>query len=133
MLVSQLMQTEVESIAPDALVNDAALAMADAHITGLPVTDRSGRLVGVISTTDIAAAEGEAENSKARVALFECVSVRALMSSRPITTRPDATISEAAQQLLRAGVHRLFVVDGERLDGVISTTDILRAVANGQV
>jgi CBS domain-containing protein len=131
MRVAELMQAEVQSVAPDAPVNDAALTMADAHVSGLPVVDRAGRLIGVISTTDIIAAEEEAPES--RVALFESSSVRDLMTSRPITIGSDATIKEAAQQLLYSDVHRLFVVDGERLVGVISTTDIVRAVANGQI
>jgi CBS domain-containing protein len=50
-----------------------------------------------------------------------------------VTIAPDASVKEAAQALLYADVHRLFVVDEDRLVGVISTTDIVRAVANGRI
>jgi CBS domain-containing protein len=133
MRVAELMQTEVQSVVPDAPVNDAAVIIADAHVSGLPVVDRTGKLVGVISTTDILASEEEAEALETQVAVFNETSVRELMTPKPVTIGPDATIKEAAQLLLYADVHRLFVVDGDRLVGVISTTDIVRAVANGQL
>ena len=133
MRVAELMQTEVQSVMPDARVHDAVVTIADAHVSGLPVVDRSGNLVGVISTTDVLASEEEAEDPETRVAVFDETSVRELMTPRPVTIGPDATIKEAAQLLLSADVHRLFVVDGDRLVGVISTTDIVRAVANGQL
>jgi CBS domain-containing protein len=133
MHVAELMQTEVQSVAPDAPVNDAALTIADAHVSGLPVVDRAGRLVGVISTTDILASEEEVEDPASRAALYDGTPVRDLMTPRPVTIGPAATVKEASQMLLYADVHRLFVVDGDRLVGVISTTDIVRAVANGQL
>ena len=133
MKVAELMQTEVQTITPDAPLDDAARTMADAHVSGLPVVDRRGHLVGVISTTDILASEEEAEDPATRVALYENTPVQDLMTPKPVTIGPDATIREAAQQLLYADVHRLFVVDGDRLVGVISTTDLVRALANGQI
>ena len=133
MHVAELMQTGVQSVAPDAPVNDAALTIADAHVSGLPVVDRAGRLVGVISTTDLLASEEEAESPETRAALYDNTPVRDLMTPRPVTIGPSATVNEAAQILLNADVHRLFVVDGDRLVGVLSTTDIVRAVANGQL
>lgn len=90
-------------------------------------------MVGVISSTDILASEEEAEDQRARETLFEETFVRDLMTPRPLTISPDAEVKEAAQQMLYADVHRLFVTEGERLLGVISTTDIMRAVATGRL
>lgn len=133
MLVSELMQTDLQVIAPDAAVNEAAVTLAEAHVSGLPVVDRRGHLVGVISSTDILASEEEVEGEAGRVALFQETLVRDLMTPRPVTVSPDATVKEAAQLLLCADVHRVFVMNGDRLVGVLSTTDIVRAVANGQL
>ena len=133
MKVSELMQTDVQTVRPDVVVNDAVVSLAESHITGLPVVDGGGRLVGVISTTDILAAEEELEDQKARAALFEGTLVQDLMTPRPRTIAPDATLKEAAQTMLHADVHRLFVVEHERVIGVLSTTDIVRAVATGQL
>jgi CBS domain-containing protein len=131
MKVAELMQTDVQTVAPDAALNDAAVTLADAHVSGLPVVERDGRLVGVISTTDILASE-EMEDEAARAALFESARVRDLMTPRPVTIGPEASVKEAAQLLLSADVHRLFVVEDDRIVGVISTTDIVWAVANGR-
>lgn len=133
MRVAELMQTEVQTVSSDAVLNDAVVSLADSHVSALPVLDETGRMVGVISTTDIVASEEEAEDRKAREALFERTPVRDLMTPSPLTISPAADIKEAAQQMLDADVHRLFVTEGERLIGVISTTDIMRAVASGQL
>jgi CBS domain-containing protein len=133
MRVAELMESEVQTVPTDAVVNDAVVTLAESRITGLPVVDGGGRLVGVISTTDILASEEEAEDQTVREALFERTLVRDLMTPRPLTISPDADIKEAAQQMLYADVHRLFVTESERLLGVISTTDIMRAVATGRL
>jgi CBS domain-containing protein len=81
----------------------------------------------------VLASEEETEDQTARDTLFEKTLVRDLMTPRPLTIGPDAEVKEAAQQMLYADVHRLFVTEGERLLGVISTTDIMRAVATGRL
>lgn len=133
MRVAELMQTEVQTVPFDGVVNDAVVTLADSHISALPVVDRAGRMVGVISSTDILASEEEAEDQTARETLFEGTLVRDVMTPRPLTIAPDADVKEAAQQMLYADVHRLFVTDGDRLIGVISTSDIMRAFAAGQL
>ena len=133
MRVAELMQTEVQTVLPDAVLNEVAVTLADYRISGLPVVDGSGRLIGVISTTDIVTAEEETDDRASRDALFERTLVQDLMTPRPLTISPEAEVREAARQMLQSDVHRLFVTDGERLVGVISTTDIMRAVAAGRL
>lgn len=133
MRVSELMQTEVQTVPSDAVVNDAVVVLAESRVSALPVVDGTGHMVGVISSTDVLASEEEAEDEKARDTLFEKTLVRDLMTPRPLTIAPDAEVKEAAQQMLYADVHRLFVTQGDRLIGVISTTDIMRAVATGRL
>lgn len=133
MRVSELMQKAVKTVNLDAAVNDAVVTLADSHISALPVVDGLGRMVGVISSTDILTSEAEAEDATVRQALLKESTVRDLMTPHPLTVPPDADVREAAQQMLYADVHRLFVVHGERVVGVISTTDIMRAVATGRM
>lgn len=133
MRVAELMQSDVQTVPPDAVVNDAVVTLADSRISALPVVDGTGRMVGVLSSTDILASEEEAEDQTARETLLEETFVRDLMTPHPLTISPDAEVKEAAQQMLLADVHRLFVTEGERLIGVISTTDIMRAVATGRL
>jgi CBS domain-containing protein len=133
MRVSELMQKDVKTVGPDAVVNDVVVSLADSHISALAVVDGMGRMVGVISSTDILTSEAEAQDAVEREALFEQMVVRDIMTRRPLTVSPEADLREAARQMLYADVHRLFVVDGDRVVGVISTTDIMRAVATGRL
>jgi len=57
--------------------------------------------------------------------------VRDIMTPRPYTIGPDEDVREAACQMLYGEVHRLFVAEGDKVIGIITTTDIVRAVATG--
>jgi CBS domain-containing protein len=133
MRVRDLMQREVKTVHPDDTVNDVVVTLTDSHISAVPVVDGTGHMVGVISSTDILTSEAEARDEVEREALFQQMIVRDIMTRRPLAVSPDVDVREAAQQMLYAEVHRLFVTEGDKLMGVISTTDIVRAVANGQV
>ena len=61
MKVANLMQTTLVTVASDSMVSEAVVSLADAHVTGLPVVDLTGRLVGVLSTSDILTALAELE------------------------------------------------------------------------
>jgi CBS domain-containing protein len=99
----------------------------------LPVVDGSGRVIGVVSTTDVLTAEAEVEGPGARRELLEDTEVLEIMTPHPLRVAPSEDVREAARQMLYADVHRLLVIEDERVIGVISTTDIVRAVANGKL
>jgi CIC family chloride channel protein len=127
------MQVAVKTVGSNAAVGDAIVTLADSHISAVPVVDAAGRMVGVVSSTDILTSEAEACDCTERESLFEDTSVSEIMTPRPLTVSPDAEVREAAQQMLYADIHRLFVVEDGRVVGVISTSDIMRAVATGQL
>jgi CBS domain-containing protein len=133
MRIRELMQKNVKTVGLNVAVNEAVVTLTDSHISALPVVDGTGRMVGVISSTDILTSEAEAADAAARESLFEETPVRDLMTARPLTIAPDADVREAAQEMLYADIHRLFVTEGDRVVGVISTTDIVRAVATGRL
>lgn len=135
MKVAELMQPNVRTISSDACVADVVVSLADGHISGLPVVDKGGRIIGVVSATDVLTAEAETEADSPAVGrqLIEETSVRDIMTPRPYIVAPDEDVREAARQMLYAEVHRLFVAEGDRLVGVLSTTDIVRAVATGKL
>jgi CBS domain-containing protein len=131
MRVSELMRPDVRTIPAQATVAEAIQAFADAHVSGLPVVGHNGGVLGVITTTDILEAEAEHDDPHARNQLFDNTTVDELMSTPPLTIGPKATVREAARQMLASGVHRLFVVDQDVLVGVLSQTDITRAIGSG--
>lgn len=133
MRVAELMQTNLQTVEPDASIADAIVLLADSHVTGVPVVDRRGRVLGVLTTTDVLNAAAETAGSEERERLFEQTTVQEIMTPRPLTISPDTEVKEAAQQMLYLEVHRLFVEDEGRLVGVISQSDIVRAVALARI
>jgi CBS domain-containing protein len=133
MRVADLMQTELESVAPDMTVAQAVIRLSDAHVHGVPVVDTGGQIVGVLTTTDVLNAAAETAGSEDRERLFDQTTVEEIMTPRPMTVDPDTDVKEAAQQMLYLEVHRLFVEHDGQLMGVISQSDIVRAVALARI
>ncbi|MDF2770764.1 MAG: hypothetical protein K0S86_257 [Geminicoccaceae bacterium] len=71
MRVADLMQKDVRTIAPEASLAELVQAMADSRVSGLPVVTPAGRVVGVVSATDVLQASAEPEDARARATLFE--------------------------------------------------------------
>ena len=93
-----------------------------------------GKVVGVLSTTDILCALSETTEPEPRERLFDETPVRELMTPRSRVIAPEADVLEAAREMLYLDVHRLFVEDsGGQLVGVISQTDIVAAVATAKI
>ncbi|OGU18507.1 MAG: hypothetical protein A3K13_01995 [Gemmatimonadetes bacterium RIFCSPLOWO2_12_FULL_68_9] len=133
MRVVELMQTNLQTVGSDASIADAIALLSDTHVTGVPVVDGRGRVLGVLTTTDVLNATAETAGAEERERLFEQTTVQEIMTPRPITISPDTDVKEAAQQMLYLEVHRLFVEDDGRLVGVISQSDIVRAVALARI
>jgi CBS domain-containing protein len=126
--VGELMSIEPVTIAIDDAVGVAEQVMTRRGITGLPVVDRVGRLKGVISQTDLVRAHASGQPLDS----WPGLAVRHLMTSPALTIRLDETLLSAARMMEQNHVHRLVVVapDGEHPIGVISTTDLVRALAD---
>lgn len=132
MKVADIMRTDVKTVDLDATIGDAIGTLADVHVSALPVTDARGQVVGVLSTTDILGAFSETAEPEIREQLFD-EPVRDLMTSRSRVIDPDADVLDAAREMLRLDVHRLFVERDGQLVGVISQTDIVAAVATAKI
>ncbi len=133
MKVAELMQTNLTIVRDDIMVAEAVTILADAKVHGVPVVDRSDRFVGVLSTSDVLEAAAEATNAKERERLFAGTVVRDIMTTHPQTVSPDDDVKQAALEMLYLDIHRLFVqYDGE-LVGVLSQSDVVRAVATAKI
>jgi CBS-domain-containing membrane protein len=132
MKVADIMRTDVKTVDLDATVGEAIATLSDVHVSALPVTDPRGQIVGVLSTTDILGALSETTEPEVREQLFE-EPVRDVMTPRSRVIGPEADVLDAAREMLRLDVHRLFVESHGRLMGVISQTDIVAAVAGAKI
>lgn len=133
MRVAELMQTNLQTVGPDTSIADAIVLLSDSHITGVPVVDARGRVLGVLTTSDVLNAAAETSGAEERERLFDQTTVREIMTPRPLTITPATEVKEAAQQMLYLEVHRLFVEDDGRLVGVVSQSDIVRGVALARI
>ena len=124
--VGELMSIEPVTVGIDEPVGTAETLMSERGVTGLPVVDATGRLMGVLSQTDIVRAHASGQP----LASWPGLAVRHLMTSPALTIRIDESLLAAARMLEKHHVHRLVVVapDGEHPVGVISTTDLVRAL-----
>ncbi len=133
MKVAEIMETDVRTVAIDTPVSEVLVSLADGQVTGLPVVDTGNRVIGVVSGTDVIAAQAETRDAGERQILLEETPVRDIMTPRPLLIESTAELEEAARHMLYADVHRLFVEDNGVLVGVITQTDIVRAVATGKI
>jgi CBS domain-containing protein len=127
------MQTDLRTIRGTDTLIEAIGLLAESHVSGVPVVDDHGRLAGVLSNSDVLEAIAEHDDPEAREAAFEQTTVQEIMTPRPQTISPDAQVKDAAQRMVYLEVHRLFVELEGRLVGVVSTTDLVRALAGAKV
>lgn len=138
MRVREWMSTDPVTVSPSHQVRDARRLMHQYGIRHVPVVDRTGRLVGIVSDRDVRIDEQALERALAHLTSV-CVaviaeaagderSVETVMSPSPHVVAPDDTVEAAARRMLSRRVSALPVVDEDGgLCGVITTTDCLLA------
>jgi CBS domain-containing protein len=144
MRAHQIMTPQVVTITTDAPIAEAANTMLDRHISGLPVVDAAGKLVGVVSQGDfIRRAEIGTQRKRGRWLKFLVGPGRAasdfvrerggkvgeIMTSNPCTVTENATLEDIVALMERNNVKRLPVVRGDKLVGIVTRSDLLQAVA----
>ena len=133
MRVADIMRTDLVTALPETSVSEIVISLADAHISAVPVVDEHGRMLGVISASDVLQAEAEAGDATAATMVLSTTTARDLMTPMVRTIVPEATLKDAALRMLYSDVHRLFVTSSGRLVGVISAMDLVAAIATGRI
>lgn len=145
--VKDLMTVEVIKIQPDTPVPQIARLMSVHNISGLPVVDDEGRVLGVVTERDMIV-----RNTRFKVPAFIMildsiiylemphhfrerlehmlgVTAQEIMSKPAVTIGPDADIEELAELMVNRRMNPIPVVAAERLVGIISRSDIIRLMA----
>ena len=129
--VADLMTIDPVVISVDASIEDAEELLRLNRITGLPVVDLSGRLVGVVSQTDLLYLAVPAIQAIIRHR-ERGIRVGEVMSSPPVTIDGSATVRDAARRMNDERLHRQDAVDDHgRPTGVISAMDFVALAADG--
>ena len=140
MRVEDFMTRRVITITPDTTFLAAAKLMLEHRVGGLPVVDAAGRIIGVFSESDLLREEGQegspwldimvGQDDKSAAALqLDTRKVADIMTQRPITIAPNASIADACRLLHDHRLRRLPVVESDKLVGMIARVDLVRAVA----
>ncbi len=121
--VAEYMKRELVTLRPDTEIMRALAMFVDYDVSGAPVTDRSGRLCGMLTEADFM-----------RVALHGAYHgepggrVEEYMSTEVESVSPGDSIVALAERFLHSRYRRFPVVDGGRLVGIIARRDVLRAL-----
>jgi CBS domain-containing protein len=129
--VADVMTLDPITVPMDATIERAEDLMRRNRVTGLPVVDEGGRLVGVISQTDILYLDVPAVQALIRHR-ERGVRVGEVMSAPPVTIDAGASARDAAIRMHDQHIHRLVAIDDHgRPAGVISAMDFVALVAEG--
>ncbi|WP_439483628.1 CBS domain-containing protein [Cyclobacterium plantarum] len=125
LLVSDHMSTNLVTFHPNDTIDHVIMAMTKKNISGAPVVDEDGNLVGMISEGDCLKeiVKGQYTNTPKFPG-----SVEEHMTKEVITMPPDISIFDAADQFLTLRIRRFPVVKNGALLGQISVSDIIRAM-----
>lgn len=140
MKVRDVMTSAVITVAPETTFKEVAEQLLDYGVSGVPVVDGQGRLVGLVTEADLMSKEAfdtrHRRPLEAAVALFTGdrrwmgkatgLTAAQVMTTDLVTARPDEDIRLAARRMLERGVKRLPVTEDGRLVGIVSRHDLLR-------
>jgi CBS domain-containing protein len=145
MKVSDVMTRRVVSVAPQTTVLEAVRLMLQNHISGLPVIDATGRLVGVVTEGDFLRRTETGTQRKRPRWLELLVGPRALaeeyvqahgrnvqevMTHDPVTVSEDTKLDEVVRLMERRRIKRLPVVRGAQVVGIVSRANLMHALAS---
>lgn len=116
MRARDIMTRSVITIGPEASIHDVARLLSDYHISGAPVVDDEGHMIGLVTEADLIGKDG--------------ATVSDIMTTRVMTAKEDTPVELIAQLLTSNHYKRLPVTRGDRLVGVVSRADIVRMMAS---
>ena len=144
MRAHQIMTPQVITVGADTTIVEAIKTMLRHHISGLPVVDAAGRLIGIVSEGDfIRRAETGTQHKRGRWLTFLAGADRVaaefthehgrkvgqIMTPDPVTVAEGAPLDQVVQIMESHNVKRLPVMRGDRMVGIVTPSDFLAAVA----
>ena len=148
MLVKDIMTSPVITIAPQATIQEAAQLMRQHSISGLPVVDPTGKVVGIVTEIDLITRHApprqpqyipllwglipmrldDYSTYKEQIRHILAVFVEQLMTKDPATVRPGDTLEHAAELMIKPGHRSLPVVEKGKLVGIVTRTDLVQVI-----
>lgn len=142
MKVEAMMRRTVVTVRPDTPLRDVARILVEHGISGVPVVDRSGGVVGVVSEADFVLKEQGlperrrgplfrlftgSEEDRATLLKVHATTAGEAMTSPAIAIEPSTSLRDAARLMTERRVNRLPVIQDGRLIGIVTRSDVVRA------
>ena len=118
MLAKDIMTRDVITVSLATTVKNLARILTQNQISGVPVTDKKGKILGLVSETDIVAKKGK--------------QVKDIMSKNVVGVTDDTPVEKVASVMTTHKISRLPVMRGGKLVGIVSRADIVGAIAMGK-
>ncbi len=119
---SDVMIKDVITVAESTPLKDVTKMFSERKITGAPVVNANGELVGVISETDII-------RKTNNIGAWSPSTAGQIMTKPAVTVAPDETLQRVSEMMYNRRIHRVVVAEGTQIRGILTTMDILRAIA----
>jgi CBS domain-containing protein len=141
----EIMTKDVAAVFGDTPLKDVAQIMSENNVSGVPVIDADGKVIGVVSEKDFLSVMGGRKASTLMELIAQCLKGKSclavpvleqmaadIMSSPAVTVREDTPVMEIAELLTQKGVNRVPVVDNNgRITGIVSREDVVRSTRLG--
>ena len=118
MIARDIMTKDIITVAPTMTVKLLAKTLVKNQISGAPVADKNGKIIGIVSEADIIAKKGK--------------DVRSIMSKKVINIPEDIPVEEIAQLMTTHSIKRVPVMHHAKVVGIVSRADIISAIARGE-
>ena len=118
MLAKDIMTKDVITVTSSTSLKSLAKRLSEKHISGAPVVDQEGKLLGIVSGADIVGKQGK--------------QVKSIMSKSIHSVAEDTPVEQVAMVLTTHQIKRVPVMRGGKLVGIVSRADIVRAIAMGK-
>lgn len=118
MVARDIMTRDIITASPELSVKGLAMLLIKNQISGVPVADENGKIVGLVSEADIIAKKGK--------------QVQAIMSQQVFSVAEEASVEEIAQLMTRHRIKRVPVMNDGKLVGIVSRADIVNTIAMGE-
>ena len=144
--VKDIMTKEVITVSPEAEIVYATKLLLEKGINGVPVTNETGKLVGILCQSDLIAQQKKLpvpsffsfldglitltsmKHFEKEVQKIAAITVAQAMTPNPVTVRPDTDIEAVAALMVDNNFHTIPVVDKGKLVGIVGKEDILRTL-----
>ena len=144
--VKDIMTRELITVSPETEVVHATKLLLENRINGVPVTDETGKLVGILCQSDLIAQQKKLpipsfftllnglipitsmKQIEKQVQKITAATVAQAMTKNPVTVQPDTEIEEVASLMVDNNFHTIPVMDEGQLVGIVGKEDILRTL-----